>query len=160
MKTVSEIAKLFDVSADTIRHYTKIGVLVPVRDKHNGYRLYGAEQEKRLRFLMLAKKLGYSLKDINQILNASSAGDQVCSVVRNLMSQRLKIVRQRANEMRTLLCNMEHASNLWSELPDRPPEEGTICYLIENWHCGSDCDYFLSDTDLDQVVGEKCYGQV
>ena len=47
MKTVTEIARRFNISADTIRHYTKLGLLSPDRDKANGYRRYGRRDEER-----------------------------------------------------------------------------------------------------------------
>lgn len=75
MKTVTEIARRFNVSADTIRHYTKLGLLSPERDTVNGYRRYGIEQERRLRFLLSAKRLGFSLKDIRAILDMAASGD-------------------------------------------------------------------------------------
>ena len=81
MKTVTEFARRFNVSADTIRHYTKLGLLSPERDTANGYRRYGIQQERRLRFLLSAKRLGFSLKDIREILDMAASGDTPCPIV-------------------------------------------------------------------------------
>lgn len=94
MKTVTEIARRFNVSADTIRHYTKLGLLSPERDTNNGYRRYGAQQDRRLRFLLSAKRLGFSLKDIRAILDMAASGDAPCPLVRELIDQRLKAIRE------------------------------------------------------------------
>ena len=38
--TIKQVAKLYNVSIDTLRYYEKIGIVVPERDPNNGYRRY------------------------------------------------------------------------------------------------------------------------
>lgn len=133
MKTVTEIARRFNISADTIRHYTKLGLLSPHRDKGNGYRRYGSTDERRLRFLLSAKRLGFSLKDIREILDMASSGDTACPLVRQLIDQRLVAIREEMRNAQMLLSRMESASESWSRLPDRSPSGQSICHLIEHW---------------------------
>ncbi len=40
MFLIGELAKLFNISTDTLRYYDKIGLLKPKYDKDNGYRYY------------------------------------------------------------------------------------------------------------------------
>lgn len=133
MKTVTEIARRFNVSADTIRHYTKLGLLSPDRDGTNGYRYYGHKDEGRLRFLLSAKKLGFTLKDIRQILDMATSGDTACPLVRELIDQRLTAVREEMMNAQALLIRMENASKSWGQLPDCMPTGESICHLIETW---------------------------
>jgi len=142
MKTVTKIARRFNISADTIRHYTKLGLLSPDRDKANGYRRYRRTDEERLRFLLSAKRLGFSLKDIRGILDMASSGDTACPLVRHLIDQRLTAVREEMTDAQTLLRRMESASRSWSQLPDRAPSGESICHLIENW----DSPDFIDDS--------------
>ncbi len=46
MTSVTAVARRFKVSADTIRHYTKLGLLAPERDAANGYRRYSLKDER------------------------------------------------------------------------------------------------------------------
>ncbi len=133
MKTVTEIARRFNVSADSIRHYTKLGLLSPKRDTANGYRRYGIEQERRLRFLLSAKRLGFSLKDIQKILDMAASGDTPCPLVRKLIDQRLGAIREEMRDAQKLMSRMESASSDWCGLPDRTPSGESICHLIETW---------------------------
>lgn len=142
MITVTTVARRFNVSAETIRHYTKLGLLSPERDAANSYRRYSLRDEKRLRFLLSAKKLGFSLKEISQILDMAASGNTPCPLVRRLIDQRLETVRQEMRDAQTLLERMESASNVWSKLPDGHPSGDSICHLIENW-------------DSPRVVGES-----
>jgi len=133
MKTVTEIARRFNVSADTIRHYNKLGLLSPDRDEANGYRRYGRKDEERLRFLLSAKRLGFRLKDIREILDMAETGDTLCPLVRQLIDQRLAVVREEMMSAQALLTRMECASTSWSQLLDRSPSGESICHLIETW---------------------------
>lgn len=133
MMTVTKIARRFNVSAETIRHYTKLGLLSPETDATNGYRRYGIKDERRLRFLLAAKKLGFSLKDISQILEMAAPGDTPCPLVKRLIDQRLEAARREMLDALGLLQRMESASNVWNALPDRPPSGDSVCYLIESW---------------------------
>lgn len=133
MKTVIEIARRFNVSADSIRHYTKLGLLSPERDTANGYRRYGIQQERRLRFLVSAKRLGFSLKDIREILDMAASGDTPCPLVRKLIDQRLEAIREEMMDAQKLLARMESASGYWTQLPDCVPSGESICHLIETW---------------------------
>lgn len=133
MKTVTEIARQFNVSTDTIRHYTKLGLLSPERDTTNGYRRYGIEQERRLRFLLSAKRLGFSLKDIQAILDMAALGDTPCPLVRALIDRRMEAIREEMRDAQKLMARMESASRAWRDLPDCAPSGEGICHLIETW---------------------------
>lgn len=133
MNTVTDIARRFHVSADTIRHYTKLGLLVPERDAANGYRRYRLEDESRLRFVLSAKKLGFGLKDIQNILGVAAEGDTPCPLVRELIEKRICQVRQEISDAELLMSEMDAATREWRDLPDHVPSGSSICHLIEAW---------------------------
>lgn len=133
MKTVSEITRRFNVSADTIRYYTKLGLLCPDRDTANGYRLYGIKQERRLRFLLSAKRLGFSLKDIEAILDMADSGDISCPLVRKLIDKRLEAICKEMCDAQKLMDRMESTTSEWRDLPDCAPSEESVCHFIETW---------------------------
>lgn len=64
MLTVSELAKQSRTKPDIIRYYTRIGLLQPQRNPKNGYRLYRTIDINWVRFVLQAKKLGYTLEEI------------------------------------------------------------------------------------------------
>ncbi len=70
--TIGKVAKLASVSVDTIRFYERIGLLPPPERKSlvwgHGYRIYQEKVIKRLLFIKEAKNLGFSLKEIHELL--------------------------------------------------------------------------------------------
>ena len=71
MLTVSELSKAAQTTPDAIRHYVRIGLLIPSRDPDNGYRLFSADDVKRVKFIRRAKGLGFTLRDIQTIFDHS-----------------------------------------------------------------------------------------
>ena len=71
---VAQLAKAAEVSAETVRHYSELGLLQPSRDPHNGYQLFSQNDLQRLRFIARARRLGFSLKDVQAILARADSG--------------------------------------------------------------------------------------
>ncbi len=88
--TVSQLAKQLEISADTVRHYVRSGLISPERDPENGYKRFKGEDIKRLHFILQAKSLGFSLADIQTIMDQASHGESPCPQVRVIMEARLK----------------------------------------------------------------------
>ena len=128
---VKELAKLCNLPADTVRHYTRIGLLRPERDPGNGYYRYRVSDSKRLDFIKSAKSLGYSLKEIQHILAESRKGKSPCPLVRELISQRIQQNRAHLEQLMELQIRMEKALSSWEKMPDGIPDGDSICHLIE-----------------------------
>lgn len=129
---VKELADKLEVPPDTIRYYTRIGLITPVRQR-NGYRSYGQRELRILRFCICAKRLGFSLKDIEAIVSMSDHGESPCPVVRDILVVNLESVKKKLAECQLLLRRMEHAAELWAEIEDAPPSGDQICKLIDEW---------------------------
>ena len=69
------LARRAGVSIDTVRYYEKSGLLSPQSRLASGYRRYGEEQVSRLRFIRRAQELGFTLKDIRELLGISKQRD-------------------------------------------------------------------------------------
>ena len=154
---VKELAKLCQVPPDTIRHYTRIGLLSPRRDPVNGYRQYTVGDSKRLDFIRKAKSLGFSLKEIEHILAESRKGKSPCPLVRDLMSQRIRANRARLEHLMELQTRMELALTDWAKMPDGVPDGDSVCYLIESVGIGRKSTSASKEKHdhVDQVVRKR-----
>ncbi|MCM2973136.1 MerR family transcriptional regulator [Larsenimonas suaedae] len=138
MKKVSEVAKAAGVTAETVRHYTREGLISSTRNPNNGYQLYDDEALRRLRFIQQARTLGFSLKDIHDILAHTEHGDSPCPLVRDLLKERLPQVREEIRALEQLAKRMEDALESWSSMPNAAPNGHTLCQLIEHWEAPAD----------------------
>lgn len=70
-RTVKDVAVRVGLPSRTIRYYDRIGLVRSSQRSESGYRLYGAEEEGKLRFVRQAKALGFSLDDIRGLIAAA-----------------------------------------------------------------------------------------
>ncbi|MGC5221337.1 MerR family transcriptional regulator [Micromonospora sp. DT81.3] len=71
MYTIGEFAAFGRVSARMLRHYDRIGLLVPARvDEYSGYRYYDGSQRSALALIVELRELGCSLEDAASVLRA------------------------------------------------------------------------------------------
>lgn len=73
-QTVKQVAKRVGLPSRTVRYYDKIGLVSPNERSEAGYRLYGSEEEGKLRFVGQAKALGFSLDAIRGLIAAAESG--------------------------------------------------------------------------------------
>ncbi len=137
---VRELALKCNVSKDTVRFYTKIGLLQPQRNPNNGYQYFSEQDLKRLDFIRRAKYLGYSLKEIKHIFKESQKGSSPCPLVRDLIQKRLKSNKDHLKQLIELQHHMEEALVKWREMPDGIPDGNSICKLIEAIDSSSEND--------------------
>ncbi len=131
--TVCELARRSGVTLDTVRYYTRIGLLQPKRHPENDYKLFAGDDINRVRFIRRAKSLGYSLAEIKQILEHSMHGHSPCPLVRKIIQHRIKENRCKLKEMNALQQRMETALKQWRHMPDGEPDGNSICHLIESF---------------------------
>lgn len=71
MKTVREVSRITGVSVRTLHHYDAIGLLKPTAVTDAGYRMYDDTALERLYLILIFREIGFPLKDIRGILDAS-----------------------------------------------------------------------------------------
>lgn len=130
---VIELARAAGVTGETVRHYTREGLLHPSRDPDNGYQRYAHRDLERLRFIQRARTLGFSVAEIRDILAHADQGDSPCPLVRDLLASRLPEIRARINELEALAARMEQALSAWEAMPDGTPDGHSLCRLIESF---------------------------
>ena len=69
MYRIGEIAKLADVTPDTIRYYEKQQMMDHDIRTEGGFRLYSDNDLQRLRFIRYARQLGFTLEAIRELLS-------------------------------------------------------------------------------------------
>ncbi len=132
MLTVGELSKTAQTTADTIRHYVRIGLLAPSRHPENNYKLFSTDDIKKLKFISRAKRLGFTLQDIKLIFEHASRGDSPCPAVRDTIQRRIEQNRTVLAELNDLQERMDEALKKWQTMPDGYPDGEAICHLIES----------------------------
>lgn len=67
--TIGHLAKQAGVNLETVRYYERRGLLPKAPRSASGYRLFPTDSARRLRFIRRAQELGFSLKEIRELLS-------------------------------------------------------------------------------------------
>lgn len=132
MLTVNQLAKESGAPAHVVRYYVRIGLIRPAEKQKNGYRLFSGGDISRLRFIRLAKQLGFTLNEIKQITDHADHGESPCDDVRRIIQHRIDENRAKIEEMQRLQARMEEALERWSHMPNGVPDGHSVCHLIES----------------------------
>jgi len=98
---IGEAAKLAGVSVDTIRFYQKLGLTKSASRSTGGYRLFGGEQIRDLKFVRHAQELGFSLTEVKELL-ALRQKHHACPEVQSLLKAKLAAVREKIKSLAQL----------------------------------------------------------
>jgi MerR family copper efflux transcriptional regulator len=79
-----ELAKRTGLSADTLRHYERLGVLPLISRTSGGYRVYPESAVERILVIQRALRLGFTLAELAEVLKARDAGLAPCKRVYRL----------------------------------------------------------------------------
>lgn len=137
----SELARRVGVTPETVRFYTRKGLLHATIRPDNGYKVYDRTALERLTFISHARSIGFSLKEVEEIIQFSQQGNSPCPKVRKMLGNKIDETEQKIEELHRHLTMMKNTFCDWSEKPDMIPDGKAICCLIEDWsnkhHAGS-----------------------
>ena len=100
--TAGQLAKVANVNIQTVRFYDRQGILKPASRTEAGYRIYDKEGVKRLNFIIQAKELGFSLKEIKEFLELRVQSVQTCDRVRKKTTEKLKDIQNKIAHLKKL----------------------------------------------------------
>lgn len=133
MMTASVLAKRAQVPLFTVRYYTRIGLLKPSRDLRNGYKVYKPSDRDRLKFISAAKELGFTLAEIEEVLDHAAHNESPCPTVREIVEKRVEENKQKIRELKRLQRRLQSAAEMWKTMKDSEPNGHSVCRLIESF---------------------------
>jgi DNA-binding transcriptional MerR regulator len=112
---IGELAKIVGVSADTLRHYERKGVIRTPARLANGYRLYAPETVERVKLVRRALAVGFTLDELAAILAEREKGGTPCRRAFSLATSKLEDLENRIVEMQNLRAELQTIVRDWDE---------------------------------------------
>jgi DNA-binding transcriptional MerR regulator len=127
---IQEAAARVGVSADTLRHYERLGLISKPARTAGGYREYSEAAIARLQFIRHALVFGFSLKQIGGFLRARESGTPPCHDVRRLAADMAIEMDRRIEEMLAARAALHEMLAAWDARLRETPE-GQPARLLE-----------------------------
>ena len=110
--TIAQLARRAGVNPATVRYYERRGLIPPPPRRVSGYRIYGDDHLRQLGFIKRAKAVGFTLREIRELLALRLDPAADCSEVRRQAAEKLADIEQRLSDldgMRRVLSGLVQA---------------------------------------------------
>jgi Cu(I)-responsive transcriptional regulator len=120
--SIGSVAEATGLPAKTIRYYESIGLVGPARRTGGNYRLYDERDVTTLRFVERARRLGFSLKEVAELLTLWRDRRRASADVRRLAEAQIRRVDARLSELQEMRLSLQHLMERChgDERPDCP----------------------------------------
>ncbi len=146
---IGELSKLYHIGVDSIRYYEKVGILNPIRDEENNYRMYTTDDVRKLTMIRELLSLNFTteqIKDFNDhrtIANTKSMLEAELSTI----DENIRSLKEKKKKINSRLSSLEGSSQdsadeiirlkqlpsrkIFLLSPDRIPDSYIDYYLIK-----------------------------
>jgi DNA-binding transcriptional MerR regulator len=126
---IGEVAQAVGVNPKTIRYYEDIGVLPGPGRTPSGYRDYPAQDVDRLVFVKTARRLGFTVAEVREILAFRERGQRPCAYVLEVLDRQVGDLDRRIAELKELRADLVA---LKAQADRFPREDACYCSVIEH----------------------------
>jgi MerR family mercuric resistance operon transcriptional regulator len=129
---IGELAKRTTLTVDAIRFYEKRHLLPKASRGTGGFRICTTDDVERLRFIRQMQGLGFSLREIQELMDLRSKKTDACESVRELLKHKIETVRAKLDNLQSL--EIELAADLEKcnkELRHRRRHAACACPVLE-----------------------------
>lgn len=134
--TVSKLANAAGVHIETVRFYEREGLLPKPERSSGGHRLYSDDDAERLRFIQRSKDVGFTLKEIHELLFLRDSNIATCGDIG-------EVARRKLAEIEAKLALLHQMRDHLKELVDQCPG-GTAsvkeCNILQDLEGKTCCD--------------------
>ena len=103
---IQQVAKKLKITTRSIRHYEDLGIIKSDRLKNN-YRVYDTKNYDKLKFLVRAKNLGFSLKECKNLIKLFKNDTRQSASVREIAKKKLNDIKLQIKELDNLRVSLE-----------------------------------------------------
>ncbi len=100
--TIGQVARQTGVSVETIRYYEKEGLVDEPERNPSGYRQYPAETIKRILFIQRAKAIGFTLREIHDLLSIQEKPEACCGDLLSRAESKMAEIEAKINELQRM----------------------------------------------------------
>ena len=121
--TIGEVAKQAQVRIETLRYYERMGLVASPPRNQSNYRLYPLETVRRVQFIKRVQELGFSLKEIMELLALRATPETPSADIRRRALDKITAIEEKIqplNAMKHALAKLVEECSGQGEITDCP----------------------------------------
>lgn len=99
ISNIGQAAEASGISAKMIRHYEDVGLVPPASRTFSGYRTYNHRDVHMLRFIKHSRDLGFSIKQIGDLLSLWRDQNRPSSKVKSMATEHIEMLDRKIQEL-------------------------------------------------------------
>jgi len=100
--TIGEVEKQANVRIETLRYYERTGLVASPPRSESNYRLYPQETVRRVQFIKRAQELGFSLREITELLALRATPETPCVDIRRRALDKITTVEEKIQALHSM----------------------------------------------------------
>jgi MerR family mercuric resistance operon transcriptional regulator len=100
--TIGQLAKQANVNLETIRYYERRGLIPEPPRNQSGHRRYPEESATLMKFIKRSQALGFSLKEISELLSLKVESGTTCDVVKERVEDKIVDVDKKIADLKQI----------------------------------------------------------
>lgn len=105
---IGELANLANVTSKMVRRYETQGIIPSAKRSDNGYRQYGENDVHVLKFVKRARELGFSMKDVKQLIGLWRNKSRSSAQVKKIAQKHILELEVKLQEIQAMLATLKH----------------------------------------------------
>lgn len=112
---ISEVAKEFGLTTDTLRYYEREGLIGPIAKGKNGIRNYTEDDIKRIQFVKCMRAAGLEISFLKRYLQLFEGGDNTLKERREILVEQKKILKEKLDAMQEAYDRLNYKIDLYDK---------------------------------------------
>ncbi len=113
--TIGKLAKAAGVGVETIRFYERKGLIKKPQRRDGGFRHYSADEASRVRFVKRAQELGFTLREVKELLDLQSKRKITGAQVQGKAQEKVKEIRQKIADLKQMETSLIRLADVCGE---------------------------------------------
>lgn len=131
---IGALAKSARVGVETVRFYERKGLLKKPPKKLVGFRQYSDEDSQKIRFIRRAQELGFTLKEIKELLALEQSPKATCGDVQKKAKAKIDEIQTKIRDLRRITKALEKFSSA-CESKDISLRDCGLLKCVESGEC-------------------------
>lgn len=112
---IAEVSERYDISADTLRYYERIGLLLPVNRNENGIRDYSEIDLRRVEFIKCMRSAGLPIEVLIEYVGLVQQGDRTVEARKEILIAQRELLAARIAELQKTLDLLDHKIDVYEK---------------------------------------------
>ena len=124
---IAEVSQTYEMSADTLRYYERIGLIPPVNRNKNGVRDYTDEDCRWVEFAKCMRRAGLQIEALIDYVALYQQGDDTSEARRDILVEQRRQLAERLSDMQKTLERLDFKIEVYDKIKLPGPGERIGC---------------------------------